>query len=201
MKIFNAIDTISIKNNGGAKTIRINGGKVTPYGFNGLSFLASQIEAINVNDLGMFSPILVEFDNDYTIANKSTHLETIVVAMTIIAENIIELFVTFVDPDDIDGKAMHELFQRTLESVVIKHSRIELFEPVEGLPTKKSNKKRKNINQESNNYSPSPNDSNVGFVQFTTYAETEKFGGIFHILNEVVLELDKKTRSLMKKSK
>ena len=96
------------------------------------------------------------------------------------------------DPADIEGMAMHEKFQTTLEMVVQNNKYVELYEPVGTISkkTKKENKTDTTLLEY----------SEVGYVQFTVSMIAETFNEIFLRLNSLISKLDKETRKLMKQS-
>jgi len=190
---FTSVDTISIKNRDGLRTIHINGKKITAYGFNGISLLANQINSLSVNDLGYFNPIIIGFDEVCTQQNELNYLaENIILAVSVVNEDNVEVLVTFMDPVDIDGTSMHEKFQTTLEMVVQNNKYVELYEPVGTISkkTKKENKTDTTLLEY----------SEVGYVQFTVSMIAETFNEIFLRLNSLISKLDKETRKLMKQS-
>jgi len=202
MNKFDSIDTISIRKTNGLHNIRINGNKVTPFDSNGAFFLASEIEAVLVQDLGYFHPIVVEFDETYTKKAKLNHIqENIITSMTIMGENIVETFVTFMDPADIDENGLHEKFQTTLEKVVEEEKNILLYQQVRRIFSKKELKLLKSASKKFTDSSPVFSYSEIGYVQFTVHFQANTFNEVFRDLDQVIARIDKSTRALIKKDK
>jgi hypothetical protein len=201
MKKLNSVDTISIKNSNGLPTIRINGSKATPYDINGVSFLANEIEAVPVNDLGYFNPIVVEFDETCTKAAKLNHIsDHIVASLSIMDDSLVDAFITFMDPANIIEMEAHEAFQMALEQVVAEDSRLDLYAPVR-MPLSKAKKKElQKLKDESAGSSSIFDFSEVGCVQFTVLLEAETFNDAFIALDKVIANLEKKARKLMKQN-
>jgi hypothetical protein len=202
MKKLLKIDTISIKKKNGTNTIRINGNKITSYDINGASFLANEIEALPVNDLGLFHPIVVEFDEVFTKDAGLKHIgEHVVASLIVIDDSKVEAFITFMDPADIEEKGLHEKFQLTLEKVVKEEQHIELYLPVKCTFSKKELKILNSAVKKPGDSGPEFNFSEVGYVQFTCLIRANTFNEIFHSLNRIISRLERSTRSKMKKEK
>lgn len=202
MKKFKKINTISIKMKGGLKTIHINDTKVSSYDNNGASFFASEIAAIPVNHLGYFRPIRVEFDEAYRISTGLNSLDHIVVAISVLDDNLIEVFVSVMDPGDITDMKAHEDFQMAMEKVVTNDKRFELNRPVKN-PYSKAQKKRleKQKAESEKAGGIKINFSDVGFVQFTGNRKANTFDDAFIALGKTISSLEKKARKLLKKNR
>lgn len=198
MRKFLSVDTLSIKNTKGVKTIMLNGKKITTYGTTGASFFANEIEALPVNDLGYLHPIMVEFDETFLVEAKTNHLnENIVVALTVVDADAVEAFVTFMDPSDIDDSALHETFQIALEKVVADDKYAELYAPVSNPLSKTQKKALQKMKKESTDSTVGFAFSEIGYVQFTVRMEVSSFIEVFKGLDKIVANLEKKTRKLM----
>ncbi len=197
---FKKIDTISIKIKDGLQSIRINGRKVYPYCKNGAAFLAAQIEAIPVNHLDCFRPILVEFDEPYLISTQLIHLDGKVVSISVFDDNIIEAFVTLMDPDDITEMEGHDAFQTAMEQVVMNDKRLVLDRPVKNPISNAQKKKIQRLKDKSVKFNIPFSFSEIGYAQFTVILEAETFNKAFIVLDKVISNLEKKARKLMKKS-
>lgn len=199
MTKFLTADSLTIKNKNGVKTIHLNGKKVIPFGTTGAFFSANEIEALPVNDLGYLHPIIVEFDEVFTQEVKLKHLdENIVAALTVVDDDAVEAFVTFMDPNDIQDSGLHETFQATLEKVVADDNYVELYAPVRNPLSEAQKKALQKTKDKSADSTVGFDFSEVGSVQFILRLEATSFNEVFNSLNKIIGNLEKKTRSLMK---
>lgn len=198
MKKLPKIDAISIKEKNGKRTVRINGSKVSTYDTNGVSFLSEEIEAVEPNKLGCFNPIVVEFDEVYIKNTGSIHLENLNASIKIIDDNLLEVFVIFMDPHDMEDIAQHEAFQLALEQVVANDKNLELYTSVKENFSKTLGKKLQKFKDESAGQTPGFDFSEVGFVSFIVIIAAKTFSEAFTTLEKIASGLEKKARKNMK---
>ncbi len=199
MNKFSEIDSIRIKMDGEKTTTFINNKKVEPYNYFGAHFLASEIEAVKVNQLAYLHPLMVEFDESYIKLANVKHMEKKVLSLNTLDNNYAEVFVNFVTPDDIEEKGLHEPYQKALESIVKTDKGLLLDKPVRGKFAKVEKKKLEALKESSKDTSVKFDFSEVGYLQFTYYAEVETFDEIFRYTNKIVANLDKKARAILKR--
>ncbi len=199
MNKFSEISSIRIKMDGEDHTPFINNIKIQPYNYFGAHFEASEIEAVKVNQLAYLHPLMVEFDESYIKLAKVKALEQKVLSLTVLDNNYVEVFVNVVTPQDIEEKGLHEQYQEALESLVKVDKGLLLYKPVRGKFPKAEKKKLEALQESSKDSSVKFHFSEVGYVQFTYYAEVETFDEIFRYTNKIVSNLDKKARAVLKK--
>lgn len=196
---FSEIDSIRIKMDGEKITTFINNKKVENYNYFGAHLLASEIEAVKVNQLAYLHPLMVEFDESYIKLANVKHMEQKVLSLIVLDNNYVEIFVNFVTPDDIEENGLHEQYQKALESLVKADKRLLLDKPVRGKFPKAEKKKLEALKESSKDTSVKFDFSEVGYLQFTYYAEVETFDEIFRYTNKIVANLDKKARAILKR--
>lgn len=194
--VFDKIETISITNKTEKPSIRINGKKAIPYDTHGVMLLASQIEALEINSLGYFNPIIIEFD-DSAAFQKYPLLDTVVVALWVYDEQAVHAQITFMDPNDI-SREHHETYQLALDNIVKNNHRMELVRPTQVKYTKKEIQEHERVKKQCEAIGKNYTYSDVGHVCFGVFIAGLTYGEVFEIIGRTITLLDKKTRKAIK---
>lgn len=194
--VFKKIETISITTKQRRKSIRINDIKVKPYDNHGVWFLDSQIEAVDINSLSHFNPVIVEF-GESARTNKYPRLETIVAALSPYDEGILYVYLTCMDPSDLSHD-YHESYQLALEKVVKDDDTLELERPVKEEYSSEEIEQLELIKKSCAEKGGRYNYSDVGYVCFSILIQAGIYAEVFDTIGRVVTSLDEKAKEMLK---